>query len=361
MDAFLTNETSCALLRVTRREALPRASESDARVVSVNSGAQTQWWRPALKFVSQFLDVDTSHPMCVAVPDRASRAQSSSIRNTVCSTILPRDSYLTLELPDDDTFVAIETPAHSFASLARVLTQAQRAGRISYLQARAILLAYGYELCGTYARDARDPVDGECHYRLEPAATPDDLRAWCQARSGRGARGIRFARECAQEVLARSASPAETIHGIMLTSPPELGGLGMGDVLMNHTLELKPEEAALMHRLPLTPDFTFSQLGGLLLEHQGENHDSPLQYREDASRTQDYWALGRPVIMTSAADFETSARYDEFLRRLFAGVRRRLGPEAEPYEALLDDPVATAARHELFSTLTDRVHDPWEW
>lgn len=366
MDAFLTDETSCALLRVARYMALPRMSECAARAVSVNPSAQTQWWRPAARFVGQFIPVDEKHPLCVSVPDHRSRVQSSQVRSVICSTVLPKGSYLSLEMGNDadpdDVFIAIESPAHSFASLARVLDQAERAGRLTHLQARALLLAYGYELCGSYARDPTRPLTADCHYRLEPSATPDDLTTWCRARTGRSARGIRLARECAPQVMAGSASPAETIHGIVLISPPELGGLGMSDAAMNHTLELTPEERALVHRLPLTPDLTFPQFGGLVLEHQGGTHDDPLQYREDASRTQDYWTLGRPVIMTSSVDFESPEAYDAFLHRLIAGVRRHLGAEvSEPYQAILDDPRATAARHELLSVLTDRVHDPWHW
>lgn len=366
MDAFLTDETSCALLRVARYSTLPRMDESTARTVSIPSGAQTQWWRPALRFVEQFVPVDAKRPLCITVPDLRSRVQSSRVRSVVCSKVLPTGSYLSLDMGNnaghDEVFLAIESPAHSFASFARRLDQAQHAGRLSHLQARALLLAYGHELCGSYARDAAQPLTADCHYRLEMAATPEDIVTWCQAFDGRNSRGIRLARECAPQVMAGSASPAETIHGIVLTSPPELGGLGMSDAAMNHALELTPEERALVHRLPLTPDLTFPQFGGLVLEHQGGTHDDPLQYREDASRTQDYWALGRPVIMTSSVDFESPEAYDAFLRRLIAGVRRRLGAEvSEPYQAILDDPRATAARHKLLSVLTDRVHDPWHW
>ncbi len=362
MDAFLTNDTSCALLRVSRYRELPRISECTVRAVTIDPGSQTQWWRPAVRVAQQLVDVNARHPMCVTVPDHESRARSALVQSVICSAILPKNSYLALETGHDDVFLAIETPAHSFASLARVLDAARRAGRINYLQARAFLLAYGYELCGTYARDSKEPLTANCHYWLEPSATPDDLIAWAKARTGQGARGIRFARECAPQVMAGSASPAETIHGIMLTSPPELGGMGMRDVLMNRSLDLKDDERALVHRVPLTPDLTFPQFGGLVLEHQGGDHDSPLQYREDASRTQDYWALGRPVVMTSSADFETVVTYEAFLRRLLAGVRRSVGPEAaEPYEALLDDPEASTVRSELFTALTDRAHDPWEW
>lgn len=362
MDAFLTDQSSCAVLRVSRYSEVPRLGESKLRTVSIDPGSRVQWWRRAVEEVSQLVEVDSRHPLCVLVPDRNERVRSPLVSSTVCSAILPKGSFLTAEFGEGDAFLAIESSAHSFASLARALDQAQRAKRLTHLQARALLLAYGYELCGSYARDARSPLTGECHYRLEPVASPEELSAWCLARGGRNVRGSRLARDCAPQVMAGSASPAETIHGIVFTSPPELGGLGMSDVLMNHSLDLSPEERLLVHRLPLTPDLTFPQLGGRVLEHQGNGHDAPRKYQEDASRSQDYAALGRRMMMTSAVDLVTPQRYDAFLRRFFAWVRHDLGASAaQPYQEVLDDPACTTARHELVSALTDRVHDPWSW
>lgn len=364
MDAFLTDETSCAMLRISRYSLEPRVGTSGLRTVSIDEGSRVQWWRSAVREVRRYIDVDADHPLCVSVPDEQSRVRSHLVRSSIHSVPLPAGSYLTAELDLSGIFVALESPAHSFASLAAVLDRALHKGRLDQVQARAILLAYGYELCGTYALDAAEPLTADAHYRLEPAATGEDLMAWCQAQAIRGARGIALARTCAPEVQCGSASPAETIHAIMLTSSPELGGLGMSreDVLLNQSLHLGLAEQALVHRLPLTPDITFAQLGGRVLEHQGGQHDRTLQYREDASRIQDYAALGRPVITTSATDLASPTAYDAFLRRFLAWVRHDLGPRtANPYQEILDDPACTDARHHLLATLTDRIHDQWAW
>lgn len=334
----------------------------DARYVTIAEGSPTQWWRSAVQDVSQYLDVDRKHPVCLLVPSKRSYVTSSLIRATVCSVRLPDDSFYSAELLKNDSFLAIESPAHSFASMAAALSAAISRGVLNHLEARGLLLAYGYELCGSYARDALDPINGECRYRLKPVTSPEQLVTWCQTRQGHGAPGIRLARECAPAVLAGSASPAESIHGIVFTSNPWLGGLGMRDVLINETIPLNPEERMLVHRTPLTPDLTFPSLGNRVLEHQGGDHDSPRQYQEDACRVQDYGALGRGVIMTSAADFESPDAYDRFLRRFFAWVRHDLGPRpAERYQAILNNTAYSAARHDLVATLIDRIHDPWHW
>lgn len=361
MDAFLTDETSCAMLRMSRYNAFPRTNECGMRTVSIDPGSQTQWWRHAVEELTPHLDINAQHPLCVLVPDAKSRTQSRLVRSTICSTVLPQGSFLTAELNDEDGILAIQSPAYSYASLAHILDAACRKGKLTYLEARAILLSYGYELCGTYARDAKHPLSADCHYKLEPAATPEELANWCATRSGRACKGIELARKCAAEVLAKSASPAETIHAIVFTSAPELGGLGMSDILMNHSLNLDSRGSELVHRIPLTPDLTFPQLS-LVLEHQGGNHDEVQRYREDASRTQDYAALGQRVLMTSANDFVSPQAYDSFLRRFFAAVAHDYGASvASPYLRILENADHTFARHELLTVLTDHIHDPWSW
>lgn len=363
MDAYLTDETSCALLRLARTTSGLRASECDARVVSIDDGSSTQWWRLPLRAVSCYIDIDKNHPMCVSVPNSQSRVSSSLVRSSICSVALPRQSYMSVELAHD-AFVAIESPAHSFASMAGALQKAILQGHLNRLQARALLLAYGYELCGSYSRDAKNPSTANCTYWIDPVATPEELTAWCEAREGHNALGIQLARSCAPFVLEGSASPAETIHGIAFTLRPQQGGLGMGvaNVLMNKSLELNPVEEGLVHRLPLTPDIRFPRLHDLVLEHQGGDHDKPLQYQEDASRTQDYAALGHPMMMTSAADFASPTAYEDFLWRFVAWIGHEMGSRtANHYQSILENPTYALARHQLIATLIDRIHDPWHW
>ncbi len=363
MDAFLTDETSCALLRLARTTNDLCASECDARIVSVADGSSAQWWRLPLRAVSRYIEVDKNHPMCISVPDSQSRISSSLVRSTICSAVLPKQSYMSVELTHD-AFLAIESPAHSFASMAGALQRAVLQERLNRLQARALLLAYGYELCGSYSRDAKNPSTANCTYRLDPIATPEELVAWCEAREGHNTLGIQLARSCAPLVLGGSASPAETIHGIVFTLRPQQGGLGMGvaNVLMNKRLELSPVEEGLVHRLPLTPDITFPRLHDLVLEHQGGDHDNPLQYQEDASRTQDYAALGHPMMMTSAADFVSPTAYENFLWRFVAWVGHEMGSRAaNRYQSILENPIYASARYQLIATLIDRIHDPWHW
>lgn len=361
MDAYLADETSCSMLRLVRRSPMMHAEEISARMPSDDDGARVQWWRDVIRALEQCIDVNERHPLHVLVSAPEHRVRSRLVRSSVCTGVLPRGSYLAVQMQGSDAILAIETPAHSFHSLARALSHAIREKRLTYPQARGLLLAYGYELCGTYVKDPQSPNAGETMYGLRCAAMPEELATWCEACSRPGVRTVTLANQCAQEVLAGSASPGETVHGIVLTSRPELGGLGFRNVSMNDPCDPPLEARKLMHRLPLTPDLKFEDWG-LVLEHQGGYHGQLQQYREDASRVQDYGALGYDVFMTSANDLESPAAYDAFLGRLVSWIRCEHGQEAAaPYQAVLDDPELTRTRYDLVSVLIDKIHDPWNW
>lgn len=364
MEAYLAAQTSCTLLRLARRSLWPRLGPCAKRQVTFDHAPRSRWWRKVINELNPYLAIDARHPLCALVPTEARRSISPLVNTIICSGSLPVASFLTMELEGSDHIYALESPALSFLRMAQRLDRATRAAGhhvLSPLQARTLLLDYGCELCGTYARDPMDPWYGPCTYRLKPMTTPAEILAFCQAPEVARTRGVALARACATSIPAMAASPAEALLDIFFTTPPMLGGMGLpySEVLVNATLPLTARERSLVHRTPLTPDLRFPALN-LVIEHQGSGHADPSQYREDASRIQDYGALGLSVFTTSQSDLQTPAAFEAFLRRLVTWIAHVHGPDVTaPYQALLDDTRYRSARSDLVSTLMERRLDPW--
>lgn len=361
MDAFLTNQTSCDLLRYTRYKADPRVMESDRTSVSIDEGGNTQWWRSVINQLNQVIDVDKRHPLDVVVPDRKSRVRSAMVNCTVCGRVMPKGAYWSAEFVDSGMFVAMESPAHSFVSLAHALDEAMDTENLTVPEARGLLLAYGYELCGKYAKDAKDPHGKDAHYRIDAATSRAELIKWCWDPRNAGTKGIETARKYVASVKDGAYSPPEAIHATVFGTKPELGGLGMGNVVLNESLGLSHEQRNLVHRAPITPDLQFSGMKRVL-EYQGEPHGEVEQHREDASRVQDYGALGYVVFQASADDMKNADTYEAFLRRFAAWMRHdfNCGVNAQ-IQAVLDDRRYEKPRHALLNALLDKEHNPWRW
>ena len=313
-------------------------------------GERPQWWRSAVAMLSPHVDIDARSPLELYVTGQESRVRAKLASGCVCPLHLPRGAFVFAELPGDVGSVRIESPALSFARFAQEVAEEELAGGIDVTQTRALLLDYGCELCGSYARDARAPLGNECHYFLHPVTTSRDLSAWCGAL--RRYRHQRRAEACALEVIEGSASPMETLHAIVLSSSPEKGGMGLGRPLLNQQLQLGSAERWVLHRSSMRPDLFFPDLN-LAIEHLGGKHGSGVAYEEDAAREQVYAALDIALFTTTRRDMETPRNYDLFLRRLIhrLGRERSRSLERELLERL-DDPLVSRARWGMVEILT---------
>ena len=364
MEAYLTAQTSCAILRLGRQDEWLHLGKSGRNRIDFDEMPRSKWWLPVIDELSPYIILDDAHPLCALVPDRRYRSKDNQIRTTVCSKPMPMGSFLSVELDDSNRMYAIESPALSFVRMAQHLERAMRKSgpnKLSLIQARTLLLDYGCELCGKYARNPIDPWHANCNFEVTPITTPREILDWCSAPEVAGMRSITFARRCATELPAMAASPAEALLDIFFTSPPELGGMGLpkSQVLVNQTLRLDDHQKSLVHRTPLTPDIRFEDLG-LVLEHQGSGHADSDQFREDASRIQDYGALGYDVFTTSSDDTKTPAAFDAFLMRFVSWIEHEHGPDAAaPYQTILGNQHYKDARSDLVSTLIERNLDPW--
>lgn len=222
MEAYVAGRHSRSLLRMARYSAWPRLHECTSAAARLPEGERPQWWRSAVAMLRPYVDIGARSPLELYVAGRGPRVRAELASGYACPPHLPRGAFVFAELPGNVGSVRIEPPALSFARFAQEVVEKELAGGIDAVQARTLLLDYGYELCGSYARDALAPLEVECHYFLNPTITPRDLSAWCGALYRY--RHKRRAEACALEVLEGSASPMETLHAIVLSSGPEQGG-----------------------------------------------------------------------------------------------------------------------------------------
>lgn len=355
MDIFISNISSVSLLRCARTSRALRLEECLDRTVTSDIPPYKHWWHQEMEDLRQLLAIDMRHPLHIHVPCERQRVRSQLVESDILSTVLPRHSFLLAVMTSDGTSVRIDSGALSLVQFAHDLQQAERQGRLDRRQSRAMLIDFGMELCGSYSR-----CDGEstCHFFLPPLTTADELQRW--SAEARGLRGLTLARYGSRCIMNGSASPMETLHAIMLSSPPELGGLGLGEPLLNMPLCLDDTDRGLMSRRSMRPDLFFPDLG-IAIEHQGRSHRSAAQYMEDASRSQMYAALGISVLATSAQDVRGPEAYERFLRRLVRCIIRRGRPRlGHQLTDVLDNPTLCGTRESVLSALTDRPLQPWQ-
>lgn len=361
MQAYLVGATSFMFLRIARYSKIPRVDQCDACMVQVpEERPHAQWWRELVEEVDNYLKVDVNNPIELAIPSASDRVRTRCIDCSVVSRSLPKGAFLRLEL-ETGTSIQIQSPEYSFVWLAHMLDLAVKDGQVSRAAARAIVVQYGCELCGTYAPDANptyipgtNPDADSTHYFLEPATSAAKLCQWCQ--DAKGVPGVVFARSCAKRVVDLSGSPMETRHAVILSFPCALGGVDLGEPLMNQEPTVGKSKKSVFHQWPFRPDLQWPAYD-LYVEHLGGKHGMSEQYLEDSMREQDYASFGALMFTTTLQDFETANDYDNFLRRLAAGLSTRLTEDADRaakrIRMAIDDRELRSTRWNVFDALAD--------
>lgn len=358
MDIWIGGHSAAELLRLSRRGRWPRLHASRDRAVDYADVMFSQAWREAVKELDGYLEIGTKKPLIVYVPDKGRRIRTACVDCRVCSTMLPKDSFLLAELASSGSSVRIASPELSFAQMAEQLTQRLMAFDLERPVALAMLVAYGMELCGSYARDPMDPYGGDCDFRLDAVTSPERLRAWLG--KARHLKGLALARAAAKRVLAGSASPEESAHAMLLGFPSNLGGINVGVPLLNDQLVLSKRDMELLERPSLRPDLYFPRLR-LVIEHYGAMwHEGVSRMVEDVMRIQCYSALGIRVFPTTARDLATADAYESFLRKLAYGIGVDHGLALrDRFLSHVNDPRARDLRSDIISALSTGRHACW--
>lgn len=161
------------------------------------------------------------HKLDVAVPSQKTRLKASFASNTVYEAGLPNNSFI-----DVGGGVRIPCPELLFIEMVSVMGAASH-----------VLL--GYELCGTFARDADDPRGGGVMFDVPPATSVYKILAYMA--DCHQVIGVITARERLAYVADNAWSPMESVLAAMLALPIQELGYGLGPIELNVRHQNAPE------------------------------------------------------------------------------------------------------------------------
>ena len=207
--------------------------------------------------------------------------------------------------------VAVPSPAFTFLLMARELDLFE-------------LIAYGHELCGTYAFDDSSPRG--MSQRSVQLATVGDLER-CLETAG-GAAGVRKARRALPFIIEGSASPMETIDSMLLCLPYRYGGYGLRPPLLNYRIEFGPQACRVAMRGSCRADMCWPDLK-FAVEHQGwHDHAGSKEYSSDRSRINALKVEGYEVIEITGGISGNLAAFEEIALEIARRQGKRILAEA---------------------------------
>ena len=186
-------------------------------------------------------------PIELVVPRAAARVQARFVTCSVHPSRLPAESFVDL---GDGLFVPC--PELLFLQLSRVMMP----------EALALL---GYELCGTYARDPRDPRGGVVTYDVPPVTSASSIASYLDACGVHS--GVLESRRMLARVRDNSWSAMESVMALLAALPVHQLGYEFGDIVLNVRHGATPELVALGAKESRVPDIE------VVGTHVGFNYD----------------------------------------------------------------------------------------
>lgn len=204
-------------------------------------------------------------PLEVMVPLPRQRLRGSFVHCSVRSTSLPARSFVDL-----GSGLFVPCPELLFVLLTDEMTP----------ETHALL---GYELCGTYSRDAQSPRLGEVTYGIEPVTSVEKIAQYICSMGRRGS--TLLTRHNLSHVADNAWSPMEAIVALMARLPVREHGYQLGELVLNERHGTTPEMIALGCKESRVPDIE------VVGTHAGFNYDSQshfdLESIAEAARTGD--------------------------------------------------------------------------
>ena len=203
--------------------------------------APRKHWSKSLASLSMFgLEkcLSGSEPVNIVVPEGEKRLQSKYAKTTTYSgTSLPRGSFIEV-MPG----LAISCPELLFLEMAEEMDLPEH-------------LMLGHELCGTFARDPRDPLNGTVALHLKPVTTKARLEAYC--RKAKWARGAYRAQRTLDLLADNAWSPTESIVAAMASLPLPEFGYELDPLVMNERVDTPEALAFVTEAESRVPDILF--------------------------------------------------------------------------------------------------------
>ena len=296
-----------------------------------------------------------SSKVFVAVPSSGLRPKASFFSTTVYSRGTPAGSFLQLS----DSLV-IPCPELLFVELANVMHP-------------AVHELLGYELCGSYARNAANPRCGNIEHGLPSVTSVDSIREFV-GRCGQ-INGKRRALRALENICDNAWSSMESLCALFMRRAPDQLGYGFGNVQLNVREETSHELVSRGCKASRVPDIVLVD-HPIGFNYDGYDHldlnsilkviDSPTElkrkleeirrkYVDDRKRDRELAARGRIVMPIISEDLSSPYGLDTVVIEALMTSEQLGGPPragALPDAAWEDETVR--ARQELIQSLL-----PW--
>lgn len=298
----------------------------------------------------------------VLVRNKDERLWLKGVKSHCCAVELPSNSIYWL-----DEHSSMAAPPLIFAQMSECLPLPD-------------LVMLGYELCGYFTRDDRDPINGPVTDDIPAATRVEELIDF--VREIKGFKGRNKAQYALSYVVDNARSVPEAILASLYSLPPEELGYGMGPVVLNQRVKVS-ESSDRRYAESRYPDilFTFAPIGinydgndhldldGLVraafqvMTEEGDARALALQILagkrdeirakvvDDMKRNRQLAANGRLVFPVVKEDLYGFGCLDSLTRDLLACARAYFGVNTQQYENALEDSELCRERFRLISSM----------
>ena len=208
-----------------------------------------------------------------------------------------------------DEGVLVTGPELTFLQMARVLDD-------------DLLVAYGYEICGYFARTSAEHGFCNCPALTSTSKIKDYLDRLARLRGNRGegmpwgyARALRALRY----VRDGAASPEEAVTSMVLTLPGARGGYGLPPARLNAAVRLSAAAAELFGIEEFVCDMSWDG-HGLVAEFQGGQHKQRTRRSYDSRKGNVLGADGWTIVEVDRGMLERASLMDEVAKSISAGL-----------------------------------------
>ena len=237
MTIALNKNTALAILRTLRADG--RAPALDGRRCNLpepSLDARKKWTRSAFGFSDLGVDfcANKEWQVNIAVPRADARVRLANATCTVYDKGLPPRSFCEV-----GNGVHISCPELLFIEMASSMRLAEH-------------LVLGYELCGTFARDAVRPYDATAAFGLTPVTTTAKIAEYIE--NVKGVRGLREAKRTLKYLTDNAWSPTEAIVAAFMRLPIDQFGYDLGPLVLNPHVTLEGNAGKAAAKASRVPD-----------------------------------------------------------------------------------------------------------
>lgn len=188
------------------------------------------------------------------------------------------------------------------------------------------LISLGYEFCGHYALASQHPHG---FFTREPLTSITRLRSFIDRSDGMS--GAKQARAALRHVLPNARSPMETIVVLCLCLPYRLGGYGMAQPLLNHSILLGKRTCKVADSDVYIPDAFWPQ-SKVAMEYDSKRwHKGERRIAYDAKRRNVFGFKGLTVVTIEPQQFFSFNEFSKVAHVLAKHVGKRIRPQNDDF------------------------------